>query len=88
MLKIPRLELHISVSTIGCAAKDCVRVILPGEVVVRRHVEGTACSEPLCAVHAAEAVEDAKLAARMFLHREEQRLRMSKLAAGQPADIG
>lgn len=85
MPPIPRLELHISVSSIGCATKDCVRVILPGEVLVLRQVIGTTCSEPLCAVCAAIAIEDAKLSVRMFLHREDQRAAQAKMLAGEEA---
>lgn len=85
MPPIPRLELHISVNTVGCASKDCIRVILPGEVLMMRQVVGTACSEPLCPVCAAIAIEDAKLSVRMFLHREEQRVMQERLIAGEEA---
>lgn len=79
--KIPTLTISVALASFGCAAKNCMRVILPGEAHVLRKVDGTACNEPLCPVHAAEVVEDAKLAARMFLHAEEQRAMTNKLLA-------
>lgn len=80
MLKIPFLRIDVALTAIGCAGKDCVRVLLPAEIMVMRGVEGTAVAEPLCPVCAAAALEDAKLSARLFLHREEQRVAMERMA--------
>lgn len=81
--KIPTLTISVALATFGCAAKDCMRVILPGEAYVLRKSNDIPFSAPLCPVHAAEAVEDVKLAARMFLHSEEQRVMTEKILAGE-----
>lgn len=68
-----KLQIDVAVSSCGCSVVGCSRVTLPGEALVMREIPDSRCSEPLCAVHAAEAIEDARLKVRLWLHACEQK---------------
>jgi hypothetical protein len=69
-----RLSIEIALESIACAVDDCARIVVPGELLHMRRVEGTAVHEPLCAVCATAALEDMKLLARISIHQREQEL--------------
>lgn len=66
------LRLSVCIDELSCAVDACTRIIPSCDVVALRAVEGTAIYEPLCAVHAAEEIENMKLSARMQRHRVAQ----------------
>lgn len=72
MPKLPVLSVTVALASLGCSTPECVRVILPGEAVLLRRAPDSLAHDPLCPVCAAAVLEDAKLAVRLFLHREEQ----------------
>lgn len=71
--RLLKLQLDVAISSCGCAVPGCSRITLPGEALTMRELPNSRCYEPLCAVHAAEAVDDMRAKTRIWLHEQAQR---------------